>query len=157
MCMQMHHTFLYIFQPLLHDCNLKLPNFTHPLMECQWTQHKIFLFLFLNLDTVLFDSTTENFVNIWQIKWNWIRWMKFETGWIPFLIDVFGLLWSRNIATITMATWCNNFPSLLEMLATQARINYASLDQNETKQQFMLCLELSLHILPSLIGCNHMS
>ena len=35
-----------------------------------WTQHQIF-FLLLNLDTILSDSAPENFVNIWQIEWNW--------------------------------------------------------------------------------------
>ena len=37
------------------------------------------LFLFLNLDTVLSDLTPKNFANIWQIKWNRIRSIKFET------------------------------------------------------------------------------
>ena len=36
------------------------------------------LFLFLNLDTVLSDSTP-NFATIWHIKWNWIRSTNFET------------------------------------------------------------------------------
>ena len=75
------------------------------------TQHNNFLFLFLNLDAVLSDLTPENFPNIWQIKWNWIRSMKFETVQLHFLSDVFGLVWSRNFAT--MVTWRNNFSSLL--------------------------------------------
>ena len=33
-----------------------------------WTQHKNFLFPFLNLDMVLLDPTLENCANIWQIK-----------------------------------------------------------------------------------------
>ena len=27
--LRVHHAFLWISQPLLHDCNMKLPNFTH--------------------------------------------------------------------------------------------------------------------------------
>ena len=38
-----------------------------------------------NFDTVLSDSTPENFANIWQIKWNWKGLMKFETVRIHFL------------------------------------------------------------------------
>ena len=55
-------------------------------------QCKNFLFLFLtyNVDTVLLDSIPENFANIWQIKWNWIRSTKFDTVQIHFLSDVFG-------------------------------------------------------------------
>ena len=39
----------------------------------RWTQHKSCLFPLLNLDTVLSDSNLENFANICQIKWNWIK------------------------------------------------------------------------------------
>ena len=49
-----------------------------------------FLFLFLNLVTVLLDLTPENFANNRQIQWNWIRSSKFETVRIRFLSDVFG-------------------------------------------------------------------
>ena len=93
------------------SCDMKLPNFTLPLygVQGQWTQHKN-LFLFLNLDTVLSDSIPEKFANIWQIKWNRIRSIKFETVQIHFLSDVFGVLPSRNFAT--MATWRNDFSSL---------------------------------------------
>ena len=66
-----------------------------------------FLFLILNLDTVLSDSTSENFANNWQNKWNWIRAMNFETAWIHFLSDFFSLLSSRNFTT--MVTWRNDF------------------------------------------------
>ena len=43
------------------------------------SKNGLFLFLFLNLDTVLSGSTPENFANIRQIKWNRIRSIKFET------------------------------------------------------------------------------
>ena len=69
------------------------------------------LFLSLNLNTVLSDSIPEKIANIWQIKWNRIRSIKFETVRINFLSDVFGLLLSRNFAS--MATWRNDFSLLL--------------------------------------------
>ena len=74
------------------------------------TQHKNVLFL--NLNTVLSDP--QNFANIWQIEGNWIRSMKFETVRIHLLNDVFGLLSSRNVAT--MATWRNDFSFLISWL-----------------------------------------
>ena len=50
-------SFLYISQPL-HNCDMKLPNFTRPpFVWSRCAQHKNFLFLFLNLHTVLSDST----------------------------------------------------------------------------------------------------
>ena len=69
------------------------------------------LFRLLNSDTLLSDSTRGNFASICQIKWNWIRSMKFEAVRIHFLSEVFALLSSKNFAT--MATWRNDFSSLL--------------------------------------------
>ena len=51
------------------------------------TLHGNFLLLFLNFNTVLSDSTPEYFANIWQIKWNWISSIKFETVQIHFLSE----------------------------------------------------------------------
>ena len=42
---------------------LKLPNFTRPLHGVGEHKIKIFVVFFLNLDTVLSDSTPENFAN----------------------------------------------------------------------------------------------
>ena len=39
-------------------------------------RRSVTLFLFLSLETVLSDSTPENFAKIWQIKWNWTRSIK---------------------------------------------------------------------------------
>ena len=67
-----------------------------------WNQEpKISRFLFLHLDTVLPDSTSENFPNKIneQMSWNWIRSTKFERVRIHFC-DVFGLLSFRNFATM---------------------------------------------------------
>ena len=66
-------------------------------------------FLFLN--QILLDSTPHNFTKILQIEWIWVRSLKFETERIQYLSDVFGLLSSRNFAT--MVTWRNDFSSLL--------------------------------------------
>jgi len=42
-----HHSFfLYISKPSLHDCDVKLPNFTHPLYEVCEHNAKIFFFFF---------------------------------------------------------------------------------------------------------------
>ena len=71
--------------------------FHAPASRSRRAQRKNCLFLFRNLDTVFSDLTPENFANIWQIKWNWIRPSKFETARIHFLSDVFGLLSSRNL------------------------------------------------------------
>ena len=61
---------------------------------------KNFLFLFQNLDTVVSDSTPEKFVNIWQIEWNWIRLMNFETVQIHFCYHPeILLLWQRDVTT----------------------------------------------------------
>ena len=107
----MYHTILYISLPSLHSCDMKLPNFTCSLYgRSGWTQHKSCLFPLLNLDTVLLYSTRENFANICQIEWNWIRSMKFKAVRIHFLSDVFSLLSSKNSAT--MAMWRNHLPSL---------------------------------------------
>ena len=46
----------------VHFLAMKLPHFTRPLYEVG-TQNKNFLFLFLNFDRDLSDSTPENFAN----------------------------------------------------------------------------------------------
>ena len=46
-------------------------DFTRPLYGGRWTQKKIFFLLLLNLDTVLSDSTPEDFLNIRQIEVLW--------------------------------------------------------------------------------------
>ena len=72
-----------------------------------WSRCNFLFFFFLNVNKVLSDSNPENFANIWRIKWNWIR----NSANIHFLSAVFGLLSFRNFAT--MATWRNDFSSLL--------------------------------------------
>ena len=74
-----------------------------------------FLFLFLHLNTVLWDSTSENFANIWQIKWNWRSSIEFKTVQmrIHFLKEFSVLLFvvsCKNFAS--MGTWRNDLSSL---------------------------------------------
>ena len=52
-------------------------------MEEVRRQHKNCRFLFLNLDNDRYGPK-ENFAEIYQIKWNWIRSMKFEIMLIDF-------------------------------------------------------------------------
>ena len=105
--------FCTFFLPSLHPCDTKLPNFTRLLYGVGEHNTKVVFFPLLNLDTVLSDSTRENLANICQIKWNWIKSLKFEAVRTRFLSDVFGLLSSKNFATI--ATWRNDFSSLLSI------------------------------------------
>ena len=81
--------YITVFCTLLsHHCMTGTWNF---LISCSgFKERNNFLFLFLNLDTVLLDLTLEKFANIWQIKWNWTRSLKSETVWIQFLSDIFG-------------------------------------------------------------------
>ena len=100
--------FVNISYPSMHDRDIKLPFFFFLLLLLFFF---CCCFFILNLDAVLSDSTPENFANIWQIKGNWICSMKFDKVQIHFLSDVFGLLSSRNFATL--ATWHNDFSYLL--------------------------------------------
>ena len=63
---------------------MKLPNLRRPLYGVGEYNRKIFLFVFLNVVAVFLVSTPENIAKIWQIKWNWIRSMKFDTVRIRF-------------------------------------------------------------------------
>ena len=59
-----------------------------------------------------FGFNLENFANIWQSEWNWIRSMKFETARIYFLSE-FSVCCTSSKSFATMATWRNDF-SLME-------------------------------------------
>ena len=65
-----------------HHCmttiNVKVPNFTFCRGQEQSLIDNNFLFLFLNFDTVLNNSTPKKFANIWQIKRDGICPIKFE-------------------------------------------------------------------------------
>ena len=53
------------------------------------TQDYNFLFLFLNFDTVLWNSTLKKVTIIWRFKRDGIRAIKFQAARIHFLSDVF--------------------------------------------------------------------
>ena len=103
---------------------MKLSYFMGPLYGLGENNLKIFFFFLLNLDMVLSDSSPENFTNILQIKWSWIRSMKFVTVWIHFLSDIFDLLSSRNFATTAM--WRNDFSSLLTVFQGFVQNNFGT-------------------------------
>ena len=106
---------------------MKLSSFTPPLYKVGEHNTKIF---FLNLDTVLSNSTPENFANVWQLKWNWIRSMKFETV----RIHVFGLLSSRNFAT--MAKWRIDFSSPYRLNIRHNKRNFSKMANSRGNERF---------------------
>ena len=85
--LHVHHTFLYISLPFLHDSDVKMSNFAFCGERKQATTTEI-LFLFLNLDMVLWNSTSGGFAFIWQSKWVGIIAIKTERTQIHFLSDV---------------------------------------------------------------------
>ena len=105
--MHVHHAILYISLPSLHHHDMKLPNFTSPLYGVAEhnSQHKNCPFHFLNLDNVTYGPK-ENFAKIYQIKWNWIRSVKFEILRIDFEVTFsvcchpeILLPWKRDVTT----------------------------------------------------------
>ena len=88
---------------------MKLPNSTRPLYGVREHNTKV-SFSLSKLRYGPFGFNPRKFANIWQIKWNWIRSMKFETVRIYFFKWIFGLLSSKHFAT--MVTWRNDFSSL---------------------------------------------
>ena len=108
--------FSAIIVRLRHETSYKISRARFMVREHNTKMHR----LFLNLDAVLSDSTLENFAKIWQIKWNWIRLTRFEAVRIHILSEVFGLLSSRNFATV--ATWLSDFSPLLPILLISYRV-----------------------------------
>ena len=105
--MHVQHAILYISLPSLHHCDIKLPNFTRSLYGLG-EQNTDVVFFFSKLSYGSFGFNPRKFR---QIKWHWIRSMKFEAVQIHFLSDFFGLLSSKNFATTAM--WHNDFSCLL--------------------------------------------
>ena len=75
------------FLPSLHHYDMKLPNFTSPLYGVGKHSNKNCRFLFLNLDNDRY-CPKENFAKICQIKWSWIRSVKFEIVRIDFKVTL---------------------------------------------------------------------
>ena len=94
--------FLAILARLRHETSY----FHASALRSRWTKHEKFLFSFSKLRYGPVQFNPENFANIWQIKWNWIRSMKFDTLPIYFLSDfsvcchpkIF-LQWQRDVTT----------------------------------------------------------
>ena len=99
---------LFLYISSLHYCNMKLPNFTLPLYGVGEHNTKSFFFFFRY--RLSFGLNPDNFANIWQIKWNWIRSMKFGTVRIYFLSEFsvcchpkILLPWQRDVTTSPLA------------------------------------------------------
>ena len=68
--LHVHHAFLYISYPSLHDSY-----FHAPIYGAGENNRKISFSSAVNFDMVLSDSTPENFANIWQ---NWMKLNKLD-------------------------------------------------------------------------------
>ena len=67
--LHVHHAFLYISLPSLHDYNVKMPNCTfYGGRKLVTSDDEIFL-LFMNLHMVLRNSTPAEFAYIWQSRY----------------------------------------------------------------------------------------
>ena len=86
MTLHMHHTFFHFFAVTAW---LQCENAYFHILWGAWIEDNNFLFLFLYFDTVLWNSTPEKFANIWIIEQDGISAIKFGTGQIHVLIDVF--------------------------------------------------------------------
>ena len=91
-CTTLFCTFLAILARLRHDTTTSRARFS-----------------FSKLRYGFFEFNPENFAKIWQIKWNWIRSMKFETMQIYFLCEVsvcchpkIFLPWQRDVTTFPL-------------------------------------------------------
>ena len=80
-----HHTFLYISFPLLHDCDVKMPNFAFYGGRRQATT---IYFSFWAWIWSLENSTSGGFAYNWQSKWVGIIAIKTERTEIHFFSDV---------------------------------------------------------------------
>ena len=85
--LHVHHTFLYISLPLLHDYNMKMPSFTF-YGGCKTSDDKLF-FLFLNLSAVPKKSTPGKLAYISYFQRIEINATKLEKTPIHFKSDVF--------------------------------------------------------------------
>ena len=89
-----HHAFLYISLPSLHDYLVKVPNF--PFCEGRKQATDKIFFLFVNLDMVNRNSAPEELACIWQSKWVEIITMT-EKMWVHSSCDVFVVVSCRGI------------------------------------------------------------
>ena len=102
----MHHAFFAHILAILARLRHETSYFHAPALWSRWTRHKKFVFSFSKLRYGPFEFNPENFANIRQIKWNWIRSMKFKTVRIYFLSEFsvcfhpkILLPWQRDVTT----------------------------------------------------------
>ena len=62
--LHVHHAFLHILQPSLHDCEMKLSNFTRRLLGVGVHNTKSFIFFFPELRYGPFGFNPDNIANI---------------------------------------------------------------------------------------------
>ena len=74
----MHHAFLYIFLPSLHDYDVKIGLISRFMDDVLNRSGDQIFFPLVNLDIVLRNSTPGEFAYIWQSKWVEIIEMKIE-------------------------------------------------------------------------------
>ena len=92
--LHVHHAFLYISFPFLHDYHVKMPNFALYREKKKQATTKI---LILNLDMVSKNSFPGGFAYIWQNKWVGIIPIKTERTQIHFLSVVLVAIASLNL------------------------------------------------------------
>ena len=86
--LHVHHTFLYISFPFLHDYDVKMANFAFYGGRKQATTKFYFSYCLLFLDMVPRNSTPGGFASVWQNEWVGIIAIKTERTQIHFLSDV---------------------------------------------------------------------
>ena len=82
----LHHAFLFISLPSLHDYDVKMPNFTF----CGGREHKattFFFFFSTSIQSFRIQLQKKN-AKIWRIEWDRISEIKFEARRLHFLSDV---------------------------------------------------------------------
>ena len=104
--LHVHHAFFAHILAILARLRHETSYFHAPALWSRWTRHKKFVFSFSKLRYGPFEFNPENFANIRQIKWNWIRSMKFKTVRIYFLSEFsvcfhpkILLPWQRDVTT----------------------------------------------------------
>ena len=90
-----HHTFLYISFPFLHDYDVKMPYFAF--IEEVNKQQRNFISLSEFGSVVIWNSASGGFAYIWWSKWVGIIAIKTEKTQIHFLSDVLVAVASLNL------------------------------------------------------------
>ena len=111
----MHHTFLYISFPFLHDYDVKMPNFAF--MEDINKEQRNFISLSELGSMVIWNSASGGFVYIWWSKWVRIIAIKTEKTQIHFLSDVLVAVASLNLE-VPNIRWRPRYETALQVERT---------------------------------------